>query len=226
MCRLFHRELMMTQNYRLGECPNLVTAIDHYIPSDGEYIFLVYPYRGQNAADFFEEQFENSRGLDESQIASILCNVCQAVEFLHKKGLAHRDISFANICVSDNIAYLIDLELLGEIGEEYAGVQGTMGYLPQQLLDNGKHIIASENDILAIGWVALQMFARGAFAWDSDAGFGSLESFLVTLPPRLWSVLKNAASQDAETRPTIRELLSDLQMVAQFEEDRLETTDE
>jgi hypothetical protein len=101
-----------------------------------------------------------------------------------------------------------------------------MGYLPQQLLDNGKHVITSENDIFAVGWVALQMFARGSVTWDNDAGFGSLESFLVTIPPRLWTVLKHAVSQDAETRPTISELLCDLQAVAQFEEDGLEITED
>jgi serine/threonine protein kinase len=201
----FIREIKQTALYRLSECERLVTAIDYQFKSTASLIFLVFPYRGTEASDFISDNWENE------VIADILSDVFEGMLFLCQRGLLHRDIKLENICILEKRAFLIDLELIRPIGSKFWGIQGTVGYLSRELLNQfSEHIVKEGNDVFAVAIVVLQMFAGICLDWDPYFGFAYPEDLLSKIPKQLRDCFSRALDDHSENRPTLMELGEEL----------------
>jgi serine/threonine protein kinase len=160
--------------------------------------------------------------LEPSAVASLLSDVCEALQFLHRQGLCHRDVKLENICIFENRAYLIDLEFVGQIEEKYMGIVGTLGYLPMNLLNKkSEHIVREADDVFALGIVSLQMFSGECLPWFPGIGFRCLSGLLRKVPEELQDSLSQMLDERPECRPNLINLATELEGFATWMESGL-----
>jgi serine/threonine-protein kinase OSR1/STK39 len=88
--------------------PNLLTLHCSFVYK--EHLWMVMPYiSGGSVLNIMRSEYKD--GLDEPTIATIMKPVLQALEYLHKHGIIHRDIKAGNILVEDD-----GKVLLGDFG--------------------------------------------------------------------------------------------------------------
>lgn len=145
----------------------------------------------------------------------IFTELCLAVQFLHKRGLAHRDIKLENIMVDEEFnVKLCDYGTMCEINAPNISMTmgGTMSYMaPEIVRRNGYHPI--EGDVWALG-ITLYAMMTGIFPWrNNDNGTGLCNEIMngVTdverLVPDVKEIVSRCCDVNAETRATVDEIL-------------------
>jgi serine/threonine protein kinase len=106
---LFRREALIMQNLTH---PHIVQLLDHKIAGEEFYFVFEYLPRG----DLYTYIQKAAPSLTE--ICTILCQILDAVEYLHKKGFVHGDIKPYNILISrTGKGKLVDFNLARSFGE-------------------------------------------------------------------------------------------------------------
>eukprot|EP00745_Piridium_sociabile_P035817 TRINITY_DN63124_c1_g1_i2.p1 TRINITY_DN63124_c1_g1~~TRINITY_DN63124_c1_g1_i2.p1 ORF type:complete len:346 (+),score=37.12 TRINITY_DN63124_c1_g1_i2:156-1193(+) len=109
----------------------------------------------------YDDEEDNSMGLDESLIAVILRDICLALQGLHSKHLVHRDIKSANILVSqDGRAYLSDFGVskLLSPGERAYAISGSPLWMAPEVVTQCGY--DEKADIWSLGITAMEL-AKG-----------------------------------------------------------------
>jgi serine/threonine protein kinase len=112
----------------LPSCLSFISPIDSCTSIGSDLVLLVSQDCGPNLADFLQQNGSYDPGETETAQTEVLMDLLSALNFLQNKGLAHRDISLQNVCTRDGRACLINLELIGFVGEDYEGMFEQMGY--------------------------------------------------------------------------------------------------
>jgi serine/threonine protein kinase len=197
--KIFSDELQRASDNGFRKCERLVTPIDWQLEPTEGFIFLVFPDRNLDAHDFITYR-------KDGPIFRILLDVCEGVIFLHNLKLCHRDIKLENICIFEDRAYLIDLELVDSTGLKYQGIVGTEVYLPLELRNgSAEHVIQEENDVFAVGIVGLQLFAKRTLNWEQEGEDRPLD-LLAAVPEDLQDWFEKALNENPEHRPTLMDL--------------------
>lgn len=121
---------------RVGEHPNLPLLYD--VVEEQDRVWLVMEYvPGKTVAELYLRRERRPPGPEEIQtILDIGGGVCRALQALHRRGIAHRDVAPANIVVSPGgTVKLIDVGLAALPGRTpyQAEGEGTPGYrAPEQ----------------------------------------------------------------------------------------------
>ena len=136
--------------------------------------------------------------LPPKEVVRIGLALCDALGFLHRGGLVHRDIKPGNIVFVNSQPKLADIGLVTEIGER--SIVGTPGYMPPE--QPGK----PQGDLFSLGKV-LYVAATGM----AVAEFPKLpENTTLEEDPLLWELnqiwLKAAANDPAERYQTAEEM--------------------
>lgn len=142
--------------------------------------------------------------------------ILSIIEKLHSLGYAHRDITPENFIVTKSgKIYLIDMELTYSVVRQFpspAFGQGTAGYMsPEQ--EMGKKPTLKE-DIYAIGSLIFFCFTGLSPIKLDQRNQEKLLANLIFLTGSeiLSSIIKNCMSKDPDTRPSIPEIRSELDM--------------
>jgi serine/threonine protein kinase len=145
---LFKEEAKQLQ--QLGEhhqIPNLLA----YFEQDN-YLFLVQQYiDGQNLLQELHQQGTYS----ESKIREVLLDLLPVLEYIHQRGVIHRDIKLQNIIRrdSDRRLVLIDFgaskQLSATVHTKIGTTIGSHGYTPMEQMQDGKAYPAS--DLYSLG---------------------------------------------------------------------------
>lgn len=127
--------------------PSLPTVYNIYPTIEANYIVLEYIH-GETLYDRIQDQGP----LDQALAVRYLKQLLAVVEFLHDRGVIHRDIKPHNIMLVENSVYLIDFDA-ARIFKEESGtdtmIVGTRGYAaPEQY---GYHQSDFKADIYALG---------------------------------------------------------------------------
>jgi tetratricopeptide (TPR) repeat protein/tRNA A-37 threonylcarbamoyl transferase component Bud32 len=114
--------------------PGVVSILDGDITASGQPWLVLDYIAGQHIDDHVR-----SRQLDHRAVVSLFINLCDALQFIHQRGVLHKDIKPGNVLISEHndIPYpvLIDFGIAREQQARHSGLSfGTQGYsAPEQL---------------------------------------------------------------------------------------------
>ena len=123
--------------------------------------------------DLFEYMTKRSFQIGENRIKEITKGVAEALKYLHKYGIMHRDIKLENIMMSDNtdtaVVKVADFGLAKMIGskEKTDEPYGTLGYAAPEVLQKDPYSFSC--DLWSLGCIIYAMFS-GSLPFDSDSG--------------------------------------------------------
>ncbi len=133
--------------------PNIISVLDYGFDEARQPYFVMELVKG--GKDFNDACLQQP--LDYK--VWLLQQILQALHYLHRRGVLHRDLKPNNVLVSDGNVKVLDfgISLSAERdGEESAGVAGTLGYIaPEVLTGLRPHTRAA--DIYALGVMASQV---------------------------------------------------------------------
>ncbi|MGH9524385.1 MAG: serine/threonine protein kinase, partial [Terriglobales bacterium] len=132
--------------------PNIITIHDA-----GEHDGLLYIamecVQGTTLADLMAKQGH----MPAEKVVEIIRQVCQGLDFAHKRGIIHRDIKPANILLSDSLVKITDFGIanVGDGMTITGTVVGTPNYMsPEQVL--GKPL-DGRSDLFSVGVMLYEM---------------------------------------------------------------------
>jgi len=197
-----------------------VIGVLDYGSADGTPYLVMELVRGQ---DLRELLMENQR-LDEQRAVRIVLDACRGLALAHDRGLVHRDMKPANICITHRadgreIAKVIDFGVAklrdGVDLSEEGTLIGTVGYMaPEQLTDHRQ--LDARADIYALGVILYQTLAGRPPHHCSRSELlyrivsvdpQPLSELCPELSPGLSEVVQRALSRNRDGRyPSAREL--------------------
>lgn len=131
---------------------------------DKTTIYLVLEYiPGKDCSKFFKHTLPSKK-----EIKYIMRQLVEAIDYIHKKNIAHRDIKLENILIDENFNIkLTDFGLCGVKKNKYDMFEtslGTVRYTAPELLEGSYN---ESVDIWGIG-VILFMLLTGSFPFDGS----------------------------------------------------------
>ena len=208
--------------------PNIVQVFDFDAQDDFYYMVMELLEGDTLRARLNEYRVKNERmPLDE--IARILSDVLNGLEFAHSEGIIHRDIKPANIMLTKKEqAVLTDFgiaQILGSTQVTAAGaLMGTLNYMAPEQGMEGRCDVRS--DIYSLGIVLYEMLT-GYTPFDADTPLAILMKHLndplplpskldPNLPPSFEQIVLKALAKDPEDRyQSAEEMLTALQAMPQ-----------
>lgn len=205
--------LFLERELRLGgymDCPYLAKTLDVVYLED--IIIMVMEYcDGGDLIRVGEECISALR----NTLQKVFTQVCLAIQYLHGKGIAHRDLKLENILVDMNFDVKIcDYGVVCEVkaGCLHKTVCGTMHYMPPEMAA-GKAYDAKKADIWALG-IVLYAIVAGKSPWESKSDAGMLKEImekeieLELFAPPLREIVERCCDRNVETRATIEQVLA------------------
>ncbi|MCT7956328.1 protein kinase domain-containing protein [Laspinema palackyanum] len=209
---LFEQEARQLQ--QLGEHPQIPTLYA-YFEQDG-YLYLVQQYiEGEPLHKCQQGTWK------ETQVRELLEQLLPVLEFIHQRGVIHRDIKPPNIMQrkSDGKYVLIDFGASKQLKSTVVAGQGTQigtnGYSPFEQMKRGEAYPAS--DLYSLGVTCFYLLTgNDPFALFLDQGYGWVDSWrehlLQPLSEQLQQVFDNLLQKESQNRyQNAGDLLRDLQ---------------
>lgn len=167
---------------------------------------------------------------EEAVIKSLTSQVLNGLEYLHSRGILHRDLKSDNLLIDlDGVCKISDFGISKKSRNIYANdaemsMQGTIFWMAPEVIHNvvanAKQGYSAKVDIWSLGCVVLEMFA-GRRPWSNDEAIGAMYKLgNARLAPPIPEDTKPFVSSDGkdvidkcftidpEQRPTATELLS------------------
>jgi len=166
----------------IGNHPNIVNLVHHFETESHVYLVLEYCSNG----DLYEAIRLGRGPLETENIRDAMLQLIDAVDFMHSKGVYHRDIKPGNIFLSNTGA--IKLGDFGLASKEEMSTEAAVGsdrYMaPEQMEPSEDGYSPAKADVWALGICLLNvLFARNPFATPtlSDPLFADFASDRQTL---------------------------------------------
>ncbi|BAZ41519.1 serine/threonine protein kinase [Calothrix sp. NIES-4101] len=212
----FRREAAILEE--LGNGCNQIPTLYAYFVEDGEF-YLVQEYiEGQTLTQILQQGL-----LSESSVKEILINILPVLDYVHSKGIVHRDIKPDNILIRncDRKPVLIDFGAVKETmgttvtasgNSAQSIVIGTPGFMPMEQ-SVGRPIFAS--DIYSLGLTAIYLLTGKIpqeFTTNPVTGEIVWRNFALGVTPTFAGILDKSIQPIGRDRYwNAREMLSALQ---------------
>ncbi len=187
--------------------PNIVGVLDYGFDRDQQPYFTMELLKDAVPID------RASRGKPLAEQVGMLLHMLQALTYLHRRGILHRDIKPGNVLViprgQGQTVKLLDfgLALVTREGRlQMAEVAGTIGYIaPEVLLGTAA---SAASDLFAVGVIAHELLLGGRPGGEEGTHL-TIERYVsgaplfvadARLPPALCSVLQRALCHDPAAR--------------------------
>ena len=154
---------------------------------------------------------------------TVAAQVAAALAYAHSKGIVHRDISSANIILTEDGVKVLDFGIAALLGQpdsaEGEVLLGTPAYIAPERLRSHEATVAPAADVYALGIVWYQMMA-GQMPWTARTATGLIQAHLVYtpaplppidgLPDRLRELCMACLAKNPLDRPSGQELAAEL----------------
>jgi len=202
--------------------PNLVRILDYGLLDDGRTPYLVQEFvRGQHVLHASQDSEIGSQ-------VRLLVRLCHIIQYLHARGIVHRNIKSSNVLVTDQTAapgkimvsdYGLGAWMTG-IGQSPSSA--SVAWMAPEVVMG--HPASVRSDLYSLGVLAYLIFARHLPFDDEDSGYliqkqlqGSPDfKPIERLPsgPGLAQVLRSLLDKDPDRRPSSAEEVIRLLRVA------------
>jgi serine/threonine protein kinase len=149
--------------------PNVVKLFDHAIEPDATALVMEYVPRS-----LFEVLYDRDTGFDEEEIRLYAHQILSALEYIHSRGVVHRDVKLENILLSADgtRAVLCDFGLAAfwEPGAKLRERCGSPAYASPEILGWNSGYNGPEVDAWSAG-VAIYLMRNARYPfWSDDPG--------------------------------------------------------
>lgn len=203
---LFHREAQTLYQLHHVQVPELHSTFE-----EGERLFLVQDYiEGPTYRRILEQRLANQQVFSEGEAFKFLQQMLPVLEYIHGKGIIHRDIAPDNIILrqSDSLPVLIDFGIVKEIAQgqdsseeaENATTVGKLGYAPSEQLQTGKIYPSSDLYALAVTTVVLLTGRKSKDLKDEENMTWRWQQWLPSLNPQFAQILNRMLSSKPRNR--------------------------
>ncbi|MEM7032400.1 MAG: protein kinase [Chloroflexota bacterium] len=131
--------------------PHIISVLDYGFGSDQQ------PYFAMTYLPDAQPFLQAGQALNETDKLRILCEVLQALAYLHRRGIIHRDLKPSNILVTEGQVKVLDFGLSVSHETTTSPTGGTLLYMAPELFDKAPSSPAS--DLYAVGVMAYELFA-------------------------------------------------------------------
>lgn len=142
--------------------PNIISVLDYGFLSDGS------PFFTMDYLDNFQDFFRGGVKLTTVEKVELLIELLHTLEYLHRRGLLHRDIKPGNVAIYKDSVKLLDFGLSVDaeaVQTDNSGdeIVGTLAYMAPEVLQGEKATASS--DLYAVGVMAYELFV-GSHPFD------------------------------------------------------------
>jgi len=169
--------------------PNIVQIYEFVQDDDGPLIVIEYVSGGS-----LLDRLKKGK-LDPEEAIRITCQLCDALTFVHDKGIIHRDIKPANVLMTeDGVPKLTDFGLAKQQNTNHGqtavgAIMGTIDFMPpEQRRDSSS--VDERSDLWSLAATFYQMLT----------GKSPTVINITSLPPKLQSVVAKALGESKEER--------------------------
>ncbi|OKH15796.1 serine/threonine protein kinase [Fischerella major NIES-592] len=203
----------------LGESSDQIPKLYAYFSEHGQFYLVQEWIQGQTLTNLVETQ----GAISENQVREILLSLLSVLDYVHSKGIIHRDIKPDNIILRtvNNQPVLIDF---GAVKETIRSIIATPNYLTQSLVIGTPGYMPSEQavgrpvyatDIYSLGLTAIYLLTGKPpheLPTNQQTGEVIWQDFVPGVSPELAMILKQATQPQASDRySTARKMLHALQ---------------
>ncbi|MBW3564604.1 MAG: protein kinase [Acidobacteria bacterium] len=140
--------------------PNIVSVYDIGTAEDGGSFIAMEYMEGRN----LKEILAQGRPLSHTDVARVMMQIAEALDFAHERGIIHRDVKPANIIIRDNnVAKITDFGI-AKIATSVANLTmtgqflGTPNYMAPEQVKGGK--VDGRSDIFSLGVCLYEALTR------------------------------------------------------------------
>jgi basic membrane protein A len=208
--------------------PNIVQVFDFNSDEDINYM-VMENLPGETLQARLQRLNKNQRKMTIDEAVQITMNVCDGLNYAHKRGMVHRDIKPANIMLDiNNQAILMDfgiVKIVGSAAHTLTGaVIGTANYMAPEIIRSEP--ADQRSDIYSLGITCYEMLG-GSPPFEADSAMTimmmhlndpipNLEQIRDDLPKDLVNIVYKMLTKDRKDRyQTVDELSDDLRKLTQ-----------
>jgi eukaryotic-like serine/threonine-protein kinase len=128
--------------------PYIISVLDYGFDADRQ------PYFTMDLLEAAQTVLEASHGASVTTVVQLLIQMLQALAYLHRRGILHRDLKPGNVLVTDRSVRVLDFGLSSSHGQS-GGVSGTVAYMAPEILLGDE--ADERTDLFAVGIMAYEM---------------------------------------------------------------------
>lgn len=192
--------------------PNIIQVYDFNSDDDNYYMVLEF-VPGETMLDYLKRLNAEGRRLSVTKAAEFIADICDAVDYAHKRGMIHRDIKPANLMLSVmGQAILMDFGIAKIVGGQRhtatGAVVGTALYMaPEQITGES---LDHRADIYSLGITLFEMLS-GHPPFEADSAMTlmmmqvndpvpDIRELNPDVPAEMVAVLNKALAKDRNNR--------------------------
>jgi len=172
--------------------PNIISVIDYGFDEQRQPYFtmdyLAYAQTILNASKAASLEFK----------VNLLIRVLEALEYLHRRGILHRDLKPDNVLVKDGRVRLLDFGLSANM-EQASGRVGTPAYMAPEMIRSG--MATEATDLYAVGVLAYFLFCeRLPFKNIQEILHHEVDTNSLDIPLSLKEIIQRLLQKDPSKR--------------------------
>lgn len=180
--RLHHATREIYYHQLVSSHPNIVTLHEYFLIASREEMFLIMDYCAGGDLGTYIDERRNPFAGDDRRMREIILQICGAVDFIHSKGVFHKDLKPQNVLISRDgrKVFLCDFGLSADI-QTSTCAGGTKPYMSpgkgpphvwRVFIDSGSELLDRQGfycprraDAWTLGIIISNML--GLWLWDS-----------------------------------------------------------